>query len=62
MKAKKEEKVQIQEDKFTKEQLVKSEMFSDKVDLLNALLKDNKNYNIKEVNEIINKFLKGKVS
>lgn len=62
MKAKKEEKVQIQEDKFTKEQLVKSKMFSDKVDLLNALLKDNKSYNIKEVNEIINKFLKGKVS
>lgn len=62
MKTKKEEKVQIQEDKFTKEQLVKSKMFSDRIDLLNALLKDNRNYSIKEVNEIINKFLKGKVS
>lgn len=62
MKTKKEEKVQIQEDKFTKEQLVKSKMFSDRIDLLNALLKDNRKYSIKEVNEIINKFLKGKVS
>lgn len=55
------EVIAITEDKFSKEQIVTSKNFRSEVDLLNALLKENKKYTIKEVNEIIKKFKKGKV-
>lgn len=49
------------EDKFSKKQIVSSKRYRNNVDLLNAVLKDNKTYTLKEVNEIIEKFKKGKV-
>lgn len=51
----------VSEDKFSKEQIVKSKKFQNNVDLLNAVLKENKKYTLKEVNEIIKNFKKGKV-
>lgn len=49
------------EDKFSKEQIVKSKRFRNNIDLLNAILKENKQYTLKEVEEIIKNFMKGKV-
>lgn len=49
------------EDKFSKEQIVKSKRFRNNMDLLNAILKENKQYTLKEVEEIIKNFMKGKV-
>lgn len=49
------------EDKFSKEQIVKSKRFRNNIDLLNAILKENKKYTLKEVEEIIKNFMKGKV-
>ncbi len=47
--------------KFSKEQLVKAKIFSTRVDLLSALLKEGVQYTVKEVESIINKFLKKEV-
>ena len=49
------------ETKYTKEQLIKSDVFSNKRDLLTALLIDGENYTVKETDELIKKYLKGKV-
>lgn len=58
---KKEEKEVIVEDKFTKEQLISSKRFSNNKDVLSAKLEDDKEYTIKEAQEIIENFMKGKV-
>ncbi len=47
--------------KYSKEQIVNSNTYKENVDLLNAILKNNKQYSLQEVNEIINNFMKGKV-
>jgi hypothetical protein len=52
----------IIEDRFTKQQIVNSKKFKDNVDLLNALLKDDKLYTLEEVNKTIEDFRKGKVN
>lgn len=52
----------IIEDGFTKQQIVNSKKFKDNVDLLNALLKDDKLYTLEEVNKTIEDFRKGKVN
>lgn len=52
----------IIEDRFTKQQIVNSKKFKDNVDLLNALLKDDKLYTLEEVNKRIEDFRKGKVN
>jgi hypothetical protein len=44
--------------KYTKQDLLASNKYKDKIDLLNALLLDNKEYSLKEVDKIINNFLK----
>jgi len=59
--AKKKIAENIAEDKFSKKQIVSSKRYRNNVDLLNAVLKDNKTYTLKEVDEIIEKFKKGKV-
>lgn len=46
---------------FTLEQLLKAKRYADKKDLLNALLNENEQYTIKQVDGAIEKFLKGKV-
>ncbi|MBF9986859.1 hypothetical protein I4O28_19490, partial [Clostridioides difficile] len=45
--------------KFTKEQIVNSKKYVNRKDLLNAILKENELYSFSEVEEIINKFMKG---
>lgn len=57
--AKKDEKKE--EAKFTKEQLIKSARYVHRVDLINALLKDNGTYTLSEVDKKINDFMKGAV-
>nr|DAY60321.1 MAG TPA: hypothetical protein [Caudoviricetes sp.] len=44
--------------KFTKSQLVKAKRYSEKVDLLNVLLQDGQSYTIKEVDALVEKFMK----
>lgn len=46
---------------FTKEQLLQSDRFKHKIDLLNALLDSGKLYSRDEVDMIIEKHMKGKV-
>jgi hypothetical protein len=46
---------------FSKNALVNSKRFCDKRDLVSALLKDDGEYTISEVEEMIAKYLKGKV-
>ena len=60
--AKKYIKKEVTENKYTKNQIVNSKTFNDNKDLLNALLKENKNYTKNEVNEIIKNYKKGKVN
>lgn len=47
--------------KFTKEQLVNAKKYSNRKDLLNALLQENKLYSFDETDELINKFENKKV-
>ena len=47
------------ETKYTKEQLINSDVFSNKRDLLTALLIDCENYTVKETYELIKTKLKG---
>lgn len=48
--------------KFTKKELIKSEKFTDYVDVLQVILEHNKNYSVEETEKLINKFLKGRVN
>lgn len=61
MKENNEKKVVKQQDVFTKESIVKSKKYSNRKDLLNALLDDKKSYSFEQVDEIIDKFMKGEV-
>ncbi|MDN9330660.1 hypothetical protein KLK89_02290 [Clostridioides difficile] len=45
--------------KFTKEQIVNSKKYVNRKDLLNAILRENELYSFSEVEEIIDKFMKG---
>ena len=47
--------------KFSKEQLVRSKTFSGRADILSALLKEGVQYTVKEVESMVNKFLKKEV-
>lgn len=51
----------IKENIFTKNQLILSKKYSDRKDLLNVLLEDKKSYSIKEVDKLIDNFMKAKV-
>ncbi len=51
----------MDENKFYKSQLMKSERFGDYVDILNALLEDGKKYTIGEADKAIQGFLKKEV-
>lgn len=50
------------EPKFTKQQLLHSERYADKTDILSALLEEGKNYSRKEAEQTITDFMKGKVN
>ena len=47
---------------FTKQQLLDSKRYLDKKDLINVLLEDTRLYEIDEVEDLITKFMKGKVN
>lgn|GEM_PF-963165 len=49
------------DNKYRKQQILKSKKYSDKQDLINALLEDNGHYTLSQVDEIINNFMKGAV-
>ena len=57
--AKKPEAVTVS--KFSKEQILKSQRYHERRDLLTALLKDGKQYSHVEVQTLIDKFMRGKV-
>lgn len=59
MEMKKETSVNIQ--KYGKEELLKADRYRQKADLIEALLEPDTGYTIKEVDAVIEKFLKGKV-
>jgi len=46
---------------FSKLQLVKSALFKKNTDLLQAVLKPDKDYSLEQVKEVIQNFMKGKV-
>lgn len=52
----------VTEEKYTKNQIVKSKTFINNKDLLNAILKDDKSYSKQEINKIIENYKKGKVN
>ncbi len=56
---KEEVKKEVKEEKFKKESFLASKKY--KKDIINALLDDDKEYTIGEVNTIIDNFRKGKV-
>lgn len=60
--AKKAAEVNTSRISHTKEQLLRSERYAKRRDLLTALLEDDKQYTLKEVDTAIEKFLKGKVN
>lgn len=49
------------EPKFSKEQILSSKRFSDKVDVINAVWTDNSAKTINQVEEMIEKYMKGRV-
>ncbi|PEG27792.1 hypothetical protein CQ395_05820 [Clostridium neonatale] len=51
----------MDDNKYSKQKILKSKKYSDKQDLINALLKDDTQYSITEVDELINDFMKGAV-
>lgn len=51
----------VGEQRFSKRQLLGSERFSGRRDVLTALLSEKKEYSVFEAEKIIEKFLKGKV-
>lgn len=48
--------------KYTKKQLLKSKRYSNRRDVLTALLDDDKAYSLDEVDKKVAKFMKGKVN
>lgn len=56
------EEVVVTEEKFEKSQLVSSKRYSNLQDVLNAILVDGQTYTITDTENLINKFMKGKVN
>lgn len=52
----------VNEEKYTKSQIVNSKTYISNRDLLNAVLKENKKYTKIEIDEIIKNYMKGKVN
>ena len=47
--------------RYTKEQLIRSNRYTNRRDLLGAILKDSVLYSIEEVEAMLNNYMKGKV-
>ena len=52
---------QVDDIRYTKEQLLKAKRFSDNVDILNVVLDEYSVYTVKETEKLIINFLRGKV-
>lgn len=50
------------ENTYTKDQIILSEKYAKRRDLVNALLDDDKEYTLEEVDTMMDKFLKGRVT
>lgn len=59
---KKENETKKEEVKFTKEQILKSKKFKNRVDLIRVILQDNESYTLEEVQKEIDKFMKRRVN
>lgn len=57
----KETDSKIIEQRFSKEQILAAAQYANRRDLVSALLETDKQYTKKEVDELMNKFMKGKV-
>lgn len=55
------EKKAVIDNKYTKQQILKSKKYLGKQDCINALLEDNGQYTLSEVDKKINDFMKGAV-
>ena len=55
------EKKVVKESKYSKQQILKSKKYLDRQELINALLNDNTQYSLSEVDKLINVFMKGEV-
>ena len=47
---------------YSKEQIIESKKFKSRVDVLRVILDENKTYTIADVEDELNKFMKGKVN
>lgn len=56
------EEVVVTEERFEKSQLVTSKRYSKLQDVLSAILVDGQTYTITDTENLINKFMKGKVN
>ena len=59
---KKENETKKEDVKFTKDQIIKSKKFKNRVDLIKVILQDNKSYTLEEVQKEIDKFMKRRVN
>ena len=55
------EKNEVVEEKFTKSELLTAKILKNRKDILNVLIKDDEKLSIREAQERIEKFMKGKV-
>lgn len=59
--AKERKEAGVQESVFSKEQILQASRFSEHIDIIDALLENDRQYTISQVEDIVSKFLKGKV-
>ena len=59
---KKENETKKEDVKFTKEQILKSKKFKNRVDLIRVILQDNESYTLQELKKEIDKFMKRRVN
>lgn len=48
--------------KYTKNSIISSEKYKNRVDILSVLLEDGKTYDLETVDKMVEKFMKGKVN
>lgn len=56
-----EKKAELDEQKFTREQIVASARYRNRKDMVSALLDDGRMYTITEVDQMVDRIMKGKV-
>lgn len=61
-KKKDETEVKLEKVTFSKNQILSSKKYRDRKDLINVLLSDDNSYSLDEVDDLIDKFMKGKVN